>query len=130
MHNHTFRKIDAARLCETALGLSAGSIVSIDADNDGQVDGTVVIMHTDDFGDLAGDPADADYVYFGDFVIEGYDSSSVTVRFNVDGIITLAIDQGSGLLPIGNILPCIIWDEVKLFSGISAHFYGWKFPKP
>ena len=130
MHNHTFRKIDAARLCETALGLSAGSIVSIDADNDGQVDGTVVIMHTADLTDLAGDPADADYVYFGDFVIEGYDSSSVAVRFHVDGIITLAISQGSGLLPIGNILPCIIWDEIVGFSGISAHFYGWKFPKP
>ena len=127
MHNHIFRKIDAARLCENVLGLAPGTIVSVDADNDGMVDGELVILHSDDLSTLQSDGVPANTVYFGDFVIQSYNSSTVDFALTIDSVDSLIIKGGSSMLPIGNIIPCVIFDAILEYNGINAHFYGWKF---
>lgn len=127
MHNHIFRKIDAARLCEQKLGLAAGTIVSVDADNDGMVDGELVILHSDDIATLKDDGVPADTVYFGDLIIEGYDASAGFIRTEIGGARSCNIDYSSSKLPVGNQVNCLMFDNVAGYSGASAHFYGWKF---
>lgn len=127
MHNHIFRKIDAARLCEQKLGLAAGTIVSVDADNDGMVDGELVILHSDDIATLKDDGVPADTVYFGDLIIEGYDASGVVIQTEVNGGRSCNIDFNSSKLPVGNKVNCLMFDSVVAYTGASAHFYGWKF---
>ena len=127
MHNHIFRKIDAARLCEQKLGLAAGTIVSVDADNDGMVDGELVILHSNDIATLKDDGVPADTVYFGDLIIEGYDASTVMIRTEIGGARSCNIDYVSSKLPVGNQVNCLMFDNVVGYSGTSAHFYGWKF---
>lgn len=124
MHNHIFRKIDAARLCEQELGLAPGTIVSVDADNDGMVDGELVILHTDDLSTFS---AEGGTVYFGDLVIQGWKSGASKIQFEASAIITVDIDSESGYNPVGSILPCVIFDNVTQFGSVNAHFYGWKF---
>ena len=127
MHNHIFRKIDAARLCEQKLGLAAGTIVSVDADNDGMVDGEIVLLHSGDLSTLQSGGVPANTVYFGDFVIQSYDSSTVDFALTIDSVDSLLIKAGSSLLPIGNNYPCVVFDSITSYDGVNAHFYGWKF---
>lgn len=127
MHNHIFRKIDAARLCEQKLGLASGTIVSVDADNDGMVDGELVLLHSDDIDTLRSGGVAADTVYFGDLIIEGYDASGVIIRTEVNGARSCDIDYNSPKLPVGNQVNCLMFDNVAAYTGASAHFYGWKF---
>lgn len=127
MHNHIFRKIDAARLCEQKLGLAAGTIVSVDADNDGMVDGEIVLLHSDDLSTLQSGGVPADTVYFGDFVIQGYDGEVVKLITSVNSVDSVGIYREESFLPIGNIIPCVIFDAISEYTGINAHFYGWKF---
>jgi len=127
MHNHIFRKIDAARLCENVLGLAPGTIVSVDADNDGMVDGELVILHSDDLSTLQSGGVPANTVYFGDFVIQSYNVGSVEFVTKVNSISSAFISSATSMLPIGNVLPCVTFDTVNEYTDINAHFYGWKF---
>ncbi len=127
MHNHIFRKIDAARLCEQKLGLAAGTIVSVDADNDGMVDGELVILHSDDIATLKDDGVPADTVYFGDLIIEGYDASAVVIQTEIGGARSCDINANSSKLPVGNQINCLMFDNVVGYEDASARFIGWKF---
>jgi len=127
MHNHIFRKIDAARLCEQKLGLAAGTIVSVDADNDGMVDGELVILHSDDLATLQSGGVASDTVYFGDLIIEGYEASGVVIQTDAGGARSCNINYSSSKLPVGNQINCLMFDNVADYAGASAHFYGWKF---
>lgn len=127
MHNHIFRKIDAARLCEQKLGLAAGTIVSVDADNDGMVDGELVILRSDDIATLKDDGVPADTVYFGDLIIEGYDKTAVVIRTEIGAARSCDINNNSSKLPVGNQINCLMFDNVADYAGASAHFIGWKF---
>lgn len=126
MHNHIFRKIDAARLCEQKLGLAAGTIVSVDADNDGMVDGELVVLHKDDITYLKDNP-ETGTVYFGDLVIQGFGSASSIIQLQTNTADTVFIDAPSDIYAVGSIIPCVIFDNIAQFEAISAHFYGWKF---
>lgn len=127
MHNHIFRKIDAARLCEQKLGLAAGTIVSVDADNDGMVDGELVLLHSDDIATLQSGGVPADTVYFGDLVIQGFKSGTSAILLRANSVNTVSVDGTDAYEAVGSILPCVIFDNVTQFDTISAHFYGWKF---
>ncbi len=121
MHNHTFRLIDVATIVEAKTGKTVA-----DGDADGRYDAEVVILHNSDLVDLQINGVAANTVYFGDFVIQGYDSSSVKVRTEVNSVISMLIRNDESRLPVGNIEPCIMFDSIAVWTGVSGHFYGWK----
>lgn len=110
-------KHDARYLCAKELGVDVGTMD----------DGELVILHSDDLSTLQSDGVPANTVYFGDFVIQGYDVGSVAFGTTINSAQSILIAQGDGLLPIGNILPCVMFDAIANYSSINAHFYGWKF---
>ena len=122
MHNHIFRLIDVATIVEAKTGKTIA-----DGDADGRYDAEVVILHDTDLADLESNGVAANTVYFGDFVIQGYDVGSVAFGTMINSAQSILIAQGDGLLPIGNILPCVMFDAIANYSSINAHFYGWKF---
>lgn len=121
MHNHTFRLIDVATIVEAKTGKTIA-----DGDADGRYDAEVVILHNSDLADLETNGVAANTVYFGDFVIQGYDSSAVTVITEVNSVISMFIRKYDSRLPVGNIEPCIMFDSIAAWTGVSGHFYGWK----
>ena len=125
MHNHIFRKIDAARLCEQELGLSPGTIAALDADDDGMVDGEPVLYNTSKLQDLQGSP-ETGVVYFGDLVVESYNTASCDAVFQTDTA-TFKCVASDGYQITGSVFPCMIWKTISVFNNINAHFYGWKF---
>ena len=121
MHNHTFRLIDVASIVEAKTGKTIA-----DGDADGRYDAEVVLLHDADIADLEVKGVPANTVYFGDFVIEGYETTSVAIITQVNGVASLFISAGDELRPIGNLQPCVMFDNVNTYTSITAHFYGWK----
>ena len=121
MHNHTFRLIDVATIVEAKTGKTIA-----DGDADGRYDAEVVILHNSDLADLEANGVAANTVYFGDFVISGYESSAGAIITQINGIISLFISAGDELRPIGNILPCVLFDTINTYNNIDCYFYGWK----
>ena len=121
MHNHTFRLIDVATIVEAKTGKTIA-----DGDADGRYDAEVVLLHDADIIDLVNNGVPANTVYFGDFVIEGFDSAGGTLITHVNGVASLLISASDELRPIGNLQPCVIFDSVYIYSSLTAHFYGWK----
>lgn len=117
MHNHTFRIQDVAQIIEDKIGRT------VVMKSDGQHDAKLVLLSS---LDIAAHSFDADKVYFGDFVIEGQDPTSCVFKLNLDGNNVLNIEAGSSLAPVGNILPCLLWDSINNYASITAHFYGWE----
>lgn len=121
MHNHTFRLIDVATIVEAKTGKTIA-----DGDADGRYDAEVVILHNADIIDLLNNGVPANTVYFGDFVIEGYETTGGALITQVNGVASLLISAGDELRPIGNLQPCVMFDNVNTYTNITAHFYGWK----
>ena len=120
MHNHTFRLIDVATIVEAKTGKTIA-----DGDADGRYDAEVVILHDSDLADLQSNGVDADTVYFGDLVINGYDSSAINVQASVNGTQSIRINNG-GFIPVGNLQPCVMFDDITDYGGAFCTFYGWK----
>lgn len=118
MHNHIFRLVDAAAIVEQKTGQT---IADIDGDSE------PVILMSADIADLEANGVPANTVYFGDFVIQAYDSGSVEFSTRVNTASSAFISSATSMLPIGNVLPCVTFDTVNKYTGINAHFYGWKF---
>jgi len=121
MHNHTFRLIDVASIVEAKTGKTIA-----DGDADGRYDAEVVILHNADIIDLENNGVPANTVYFGDLIIHSSDASSVELLLKVNGVSMVEVKAGSGLLPIGNHYPCIMFDEVNETVDCFLSFYGWK----
>lgn len=117
MHNHTFRIQDVAQIIEDKIGRT------VVMKSDGQHDAKLILLSG---LDIAAHSFDADKVYFGDFVIEGEEPASCVLKLNLDGNLVLNIEAGAGLAPVGNILPCVLWDGLNDYTAMSAHFYGWE----
>lgn len=118
MHNHIFRLVDAAAIVEQKTGKT---IADIDADSE-----PVILMSTD-LADLQSNGFPANTVYFGDFVIQGYDAVGCKLITSVNSVDSVGIDREESFSPIGNIIPCVIFDAISEYTRINAHFYGWKF---
>jgi hypothetical protein len=121
MHNHTFRLIDVASIVEAKTGKTIA-----DGDADGRYDAEVVLLHDADIIDLVNNRVPANTVYFGEFVIEGFDSADGALITQVNSATSLFISAGDELRPIGNLQPCVMFDNVNAYTSITAHFYGWK----
>jgi len=121
MHNHTFRLIDVASIVEAKTGKTIA-----DGDADGRYDAEVVILHNADLNDIKDNGVPANTVYFGEFVIEGFDSAAGALITQVNSVTSLSISAGDELRPIGNLQPCVMFDNVNTYTNITAHFYGWK----
>lgn len=120
MHNHTFRLQDVAGIIESATGKTIA-----DGDLDGKYDAVPVVLMDHDFTTLES-TFPANTIYFGDLVLHSYDASAVAIRINVNSVRMLDINQSSSLLPIGNIFPCVMFDEIVATDGCFISFYGWK----
>jgi len=121
MHNHTFRLQDIAPIVEQKTGKTIA-----DGDLDGRYDAEVVILHDADLADLESKGVDANTVYFGDLVINSYDSGAISLRFQLNGLDSLKIIASLPSLPVGNIQPCVMFDEITDYVGSFCTFYGWK----
>ena len=121
MHNHIFRLADVATIVQSATGKTIA-----DGDADGRYDAEVVLLHDADIADLKENGVAANTVYFGDMTIHSYDASSVEILLTVNGVSMVEVKAGSGLIPIGNHYPCIMFDEVIETHGCFISFYGWQ----
>jgi len=121
MHNHIFRLADVATIVQSATGKTIA-----DGDADGRYDAEVVLLHDADIADLEENGVAANTVYFGDLIIHSCDASSVAILLKVNGVSMVEVKAGSGLLPIGNHYPCIMFDEVNETVDCFLSFYGWK----
>jgi hypothetical protein len=121
MHNHTFRLIDVAAIVEAKTGKTIA-----DGDADGRYDAEVVILHNADIIEIKENGVPANTVYFGEFVIEGFESAAGRLITQVNSVTSLSISAGDELRPIGNLQPCVMFDNVNAYTSITAHFYGWK----
>ena len=121
MHNHTFRLQDIAPIIEQKTGKTIA-----DGNADGRYDAEVVILHNDDIVEIKDNGVPANTVYFGDFVIEGYEPTNGAIITQVNGVTSLFISAGDEVRPIGNLQPCVMFDNVNTYTNLTGHFYGWK----